>query len=65
MPETVFLVSKPKPNRQFLDCGGPESEQSGVPAKAVSSQEAFSLTIRNDQALMPLLFCDQSVSFAI
>jgi hypothetical protein len=21
IPETVFLVSKPKPNRQFLDCG--------------------------------------------
>src|SRR5262249_24933364 len=35
-PKTVLLVSEPKPNRR------PESEQSWIPAKAVSRQEAFS-----------------------
>jgi hypothetical protein len=48
MPETVFLVSKPKPNRLFLDCGGlsPNSLESLLrlfPAKCIL------FTIRNDQ----------------
>jgi hypothetical protein len=61
----VFLVSKPKPNRQFLDCGelSPNSLESLLrlfPAKKHSLTHS-----QGPNSDPPFLICDQSVSLAI
>src|SRR6266480_318578 len=61
-PETVFLLSEPKPNRQFPDCGGlsPNSLESLLrlfPAKKHSLHHSQRQKLR-----CSFLICDRSVS---
>jgi len=65
IPETVFLVSKAKPNRQFLDCGELSPNSSEFLLLFPAKRHFRHLSERTELRYSSFIICDRAVSYAI